>query len=332
MTKIAYLFGAGASANALPVVNKMPDRIKRMAENLPKTDDPKNSIQKVCNEGQLKCISDELCWLHGMIGDHTTVDALAKTLYIQNKYEDYTRLNYTLAAYLALEQLLGSPDKRYDTFWASLIEERDYDLPSNISILSWNYDSQFEITLPKYSRYGAEKLSLQLGLNYGEPQRANQSDGFSITKLNGTALLELNNPLLSQNVSLQKSVYYYVYEKYLSENKLWQGSFGPLQFAWSLSKKQMGSAGSAGIDEGYKSRICNKVSDAEILVVIGYSFPDFNRAIDRMIVENMPNLKKIYFQDPEPDKKANAFKSISNKVFETELISDTGHFFLPPEF
>ena len=37
---------------------------------------------------------------------------------------------------------------------------------------------------------------------------------------------------------------------------------------------------------------------AEILVVIGYSFPFFNREIDKIIFSEMPTIKKIYFQDP----------------------------------
>jgi len=37
---------------------------------------------------------------------------------------------------------------------------------------------------------------------------------------------------------------------------------------------------------------------ADILVVIGYSFPFFNREIDKLIFSEMPTLQKIYFQDP----------------------------------
>jgi len=42
--------------------------------------------------------------------------------------------------------------------------------------------------------------------------------------------------------------------------------------------------------------------DTTILVVIGYSFPFYNREIDNMVFEIIkPTLKKIYFQDPNSD-------------------------------
>lgn len=50
----------------------------------------------------------------------------------------------------------------------------------------------------------------------------------------------------------------------------------------------------------------------EILVIIGYSFPIFNREIDRKIIEIM-KIQKVYIQDKEPEKiksiMINAFKA-----------------------
>ncbi len=333
MTKIAYLFGAGASANALPVVNQMPQRILEMAEKLPEWDASKNlnnGFQKVCTEEQLTQISNELRWLYDIIGDHETVDTLAKKLHIKDDNKSYTRLNYALAAYLVLEQYYTKPDKRYDNFWVKLINDQTRRLPSNISILSWNYDSQFEISFLPYSRCAGdpEDISLELDLDYGDKPRPKDSIGFSITRLNGTALPKLNNPLLSEIGSLSNTTSRYVYEKYFSTNKLCDGSFGPLQFAWSLSKKQMWTD---KISETYQARIQSKASDAEVLVVIGYSFPRFNKEIDKMIIENMPKLRKVYIQDPNSEEIAHTFRSICDKNLEIEKIDSTGQFFLPPE-
>lgn len=45
------------------------------------------------------------------------------------------------------------------------------------------------------------------------------------------------------------------------------------------------------------------VASTEVLVVIGYSFPFFNRDIDKLILQKFmgENLKKVYFQAPEND-------------------------------
>lgn len=47
------------------------------------------------------------------------------------------------------------------------------------------------------------------------------------------------------------------------------------------------------------------MESTEILVIIGYSFPFFNRVADRYILEpfleHKNKTRKIYFQDPNPD-------------------------------
>jgi hypothetical protein len=53
-------------------------------------------------------------------------------------------------------------------------------------------------------------------------------------------------------------------------------------------------------------------SETEILVVIGYSFPIFNREIDNILFKKMQKLKKVYIQDREPEK----IKSTMQNAFE----------------
>ena len=54
-------------------------------------------------------------------------------------------------------------------------------------------------------------------------------------------------------------------------------------------------------------KYATSIEDADILVVIGYTFPFFNREIDRMIFSQMECLQKIYIQDP------NANNIVGNK-------------------
>ena len=90
-------------------------------------------------------------------------------------------------------------------------------------------------------------------------------------------------------------------------------------------------------DQGISPYVINeaisKTSDATILVVIGYSFPFFNRIVDRKILK-MPQLRKIYFQAPSEgmNSVAQSFKSIREYPLEgIEKITETEQFFLPPE-
>ncbi|CAN5783425.1 hypothetical protein BH11BAC7_BH11BAC7_17550 [soil metagenome] len=71
---------------------------------------------------------------------------------------------------------------------------------------------------------------------------------------------------------------------------------------------------------------------SEFLVVIGYSFPFFNRNIDRQLLENLLlSVRKIYFQDPYLDGSfLRAQFGVGGNVA-IEHIKDTNQFFLPHE-
>jgi len=76
-------------------------------------------------------------------------------------------------------------------------------------------------------------------------------------------------------------------------------------------------------------------SKTYVLVVIGYSFPFFNRVVDRRIINSMINLEKVYFQAPKEDVNnlITRFKAIRSdfKKLDPEPIEDIKQFFLPPE-
>ena len=74
--------------------------------------------------------------------------------------------------------------------------------------------------------------------------------------------------------------------------------------------------------------------NTDILVVIGYSFPFFNRAVDREIIREM-KLKKVYIQNESNDinRVRTGFLSIKPDMNPKDIvdITDTSQFFLPPE-
>jgi hypothetical protein len=74
----------------------------------------------------------------------------------------------------------------------------------------------------------------------------------------------------------------------------------------------------------------------DVLVVIGYSFPFFNRMIDRRIIRSMKKLTKVYFQshnEKAVSKYILSFRSIMTDATHLKLepILDAEQFFLPPE-
>lgn len=99
-------------------------------------------------------------------------------------------------------------------------------------------------------------------------------------------------------------------------------------FAWEKSTK------SAELLR-YRMKISqNIVKDSDVLVVIGYSFPLFNRLIDKEIFNSLTEsgkLKKIYYQDP--NKSGEFLKSQFNLSSDIEIISitDVDSYFIPNE-
>ncbi|MEZ5053877.1 MAG: hypothetical protein R2807_03785 [Chitinophagales bacterium] len=87
----------------------------------------------------------------------------------------------------------------------------------------------------------------------------------------------------------------------------------------------------------------NLISYSDAVVVIGYSFPTFNREIDRQLFKvfdgNCKGLskkpsKKIYIQDtPENAPKIKErLKAIGNNLFDVaEIYTEVDQFFIPPE-
>jgi|SRR6187402_223846 len=95
-----------------------------------------------------------------------------------------------------------------------------------------------------------------------------------------------------------------------------------INFAWYRDRELLG-------------KIVETYNETEVLVVIGYSFPFFNRDVDREIIRSMSKLRKIYIQDCNPENIKSRFLSIlpdweKNNV-QIIPVNDVTEFFLPPE-
>jgi len=337
MNKITYLFGAGASRNALPIINEIPDRLNKLIhliegeefnldDSLP-FDDFHLSPPKTQRDSQRDLISS-LKWLLQESKNHASVDTLAKKLFIKNQKNHLRKLKIALSVFFILEQTLNKPDKRYDTFFSSILERWD-DFPKNIRILSWNYDYQFELSFSEYSdnhELHQNQSFLKVRSKHGEKYG---SDGFGIYKLNGTTGLF--------DYQMGGSQYYYAsnLNQKMDKNFLRQVTrnfavvthnlqiFPSLSFAWENEND----------DNNIVSKSIDAISDSVALVIIGYSFPFFNRGIDRKIIGSMKNLKRVYFQAPDAEVIKERFQAIRDDLTGLELITkfDLDQFVLPNE-
>jgi hypothetical protein len=335
-TKITYLLGAGASALALPVVADMPHRMLVVLNYLKETPDYVINASAITNDhirgihGQQQGFYKDFEWLIENTKKHASVDTFAKKLFITKKRSDLLRLKALLTIYFILEQQMHDADPRYDSFIASLIEPGPK-MPPNVKILTWNYDFQFEKAYSAYSENNTlHENQRELRVTPSDFPSPS-TDHFSISKLNGTTSVYTTErggtvyQLLKDMSS--KPTFNLLVELLQSYHNLKVGHDqyeSMLCFAWENSHHTK-----FVLDEA-----CEDVNGTEVLVVIGYSFPFFNRLVDRRIIGSMPKLKKIYFQAPDEgaDIMRNSFRSIRDfSDANIGLLRQTDKFFLPHE-
>lgn len=339
MSKIAYLFGAGASEGALPLVKEMPERIESLMQTISSDDlalsnkvffEGQRSIQFQTKREHQKDLIKGLEWLHDASSKHINVDTFAKKLYVRKDFDSLDKLKILLSVFFTLEQTRRPPNPRYDFFYASIINSIS-DFPNDVRILSWNYDFQFEIAFSEFSNekdLGRNQKTLNIHTKT-IPIVKKDIETFGIYKLNGSAELH------ESRISNPRSHFYNLDISPTLDLKILEATVRMYATATNTTNL-IPSFSFAWEDSYFKSfddAIMEDTKDTRILVVIGYSFPYFNRTIDKGIISEMKNLSKVYFQSPEAKELIERFKSIRNDLTSDKLIpiSDLRYFYIPDE-
>lgn len=334
--KILYMLGAGASAKAFPLARSIYNhhneiKVPGLAYELRDFNfdhyfsdlndvDSKKYVQKL--KQQFKIIADQA----DKFGD---VDTYAKFLHLQNPSgEELKNLKEMLSAYFILKQkLLDVRDERYLPWLVSIMDKKQF--PKNIKVLNWNYDFQLEIA--------ADSVGQLEGVTHGnssfftptwighfpnlDPTNTDY-DKLSLVHLNGIAGFfgsidheesNIYNDLLSNSdENLLKFIQ--------TNNK-----HTMIHFVWEKSE--------------YHSNLLEKIkmiiNDSTILVVIGYSFPFFNREVDKKIFHQLTEnkkLKKIYFQNPTLDGQQLRSQFGIDSSIDIIHVSQTENFHIPFEY
>lgn len=342
MSKVVYLLGAGASRGTrdekdektiltgLPIVNEIEGELDMLLNLLGSI-----SLSKKEVEDSKQRLIEGFHTLKVACSNHATIDTYAKKLWLQGMKEEFAHVELLLTIFFILEQVIHKPDKRYDAFFANVLQRKadnidELKLPTDIRILSWNYDNQLELVYKKFLNTSYSRIRDILGIYDVKSldKEKEQKQKSSIIKLNGTAnflaeedWLRYSDTNMIDIALLTNILYKY---KECIQAGCCDGRLR-LNFAW---------------EDSYQSDMLNNmipklVQEAIAVVVIGYSFPYFNRKIDRIIFENMPHLKKIYIQDKDPNRIQQYIIPVipAEKLYEIKIVplKDVDQFFLPPE-
>lgn len=201
-----------------------------------------------------------------------SVDTLAKIFHLQGDKVQFRKVVNYIGVLLEYFEILKPIDNRYDAFFSSIIkmESKVPVLPHNLTILSWNYDLQIE-------RYIQKLMSAKTLSQIDDVLAKNQArvDKFSLLKLNGDLLTEFNqNRILLNYVGGADEAQKCINLRAEEESSLGSAFlFKNIKFAWDYSTQEA------------EERMA-VVKKAKELVVIGYSFPSFNRAADNLLLKN----------------------------------------------
>ena len=316
MKNITYILGAGASCKAMPLVSDMKQRMQILLHLL----NPKNTLNSLFstiindNYHNTQSLFDKYNTIVQAANKHYTPDTYAKKLWLTGKTNDLIIFKEFLNLYFIFEQdsslifidgtedhlpnltveeskilwnKITTPiDYRYDVFFATLLEG-DADnliLPSNINVISWNYDNQFELAYKEYTKFTKmHEIHNILGIN---------------TKYNSkrTNILKINGYCDNWDGDKEIEISFKVAIEKLLNNE----SFGDtIRFGWEKVK--------TNYDEVFKI-----LSNTDILVIIGYSFPNFNRELDNKLFSHIlnPHNIEIIIQVPEKEE----FEKIKQRI------------------
>lgn len=257
------------------------------------------------------------------IKEHATIDTYARKLYLIKRHRDLERLKSLLCAFFLWEHLEHKLDGRYDTFLANVLDSETLNLPEDISIISWNYDSQIELAYRSYRQNGGLTVFEK---NTVEAWPSLTKNG-KIFKVNGSATYA-NGEIVSLIKKYEKMSDAIQIIQFYSNSMADTTNLGfqfktHLSFAWEDSPN----------DDNMMQSLRETTKDTEQVVVIGYSFPFFNRETDREIFKGMPNLKKVYVQDVNPDAVIQSLRAVLPAESKIDVVPEKNceQFFLPAE-
>ncbi|MBK9934536.1 MAG: hypothetical protein IPP05_10425 [Cytophagaceae bacterium] len=338
-----YLLGAGASANALPVVKQFSNSITETIEFLKVKFDNDEIVSKesLVNsygvEITLRSIHFELLdRLRLFLEDCSngfTIDELAKSYFFKKDEEKYSILKFNLSIFLSIRQILSKSDYRYFSFISQISNSQNI-IPEGIKIVSWNYDRQFEIIESRFLPENKELNSLnrlshrsKISNNYVDVRvfnnlyKLNGSNGFILDKKQIDFLDLCKRGLNSISYIEFLKTYFEIKQKIEEKDPKIKNT---LSFAWEDSENYV---------RFYKD-VWNEISKTEKLVVIGYSFPNFNSEIDLELFTKMQLLKKIYIQTLDEIGVSRKIKYILSKLnikVDLEIFSNCDNFLTPAE-
>ena len=352
MANITYLLGAGASFNACPILNQQAEAMSEMAHTeLTKFGHFLSSIStpsyKETELDLLKTNREKVLWHIGYFGlkakEFGTIDIYARKLHLQGKIAELNLLKMSISVFFDLwenfyeeryshicqKQKLNMEkesyfvngfekiDKRYVSLFSVFLNKTadSIILDNNIKFITWNYDLQLENTFKLFS----ESSTIQdlESINNHFPFIRNSDSENQVYHLNGHRGFYDYNAIFSNGRKKDMLIEARKVESFNEYWKLHSDMYDKTMDGSMSFKNFINYAWEHDFEQRWFEKIKNVLKETEVLIIIGYSFPPFNRLVDQFMMSNLirPKLKEIVYQDPN-----------ANKEIIENLFADPKHF------
>lgn len=354
--QVTYILGAGASAKALPLAKDIKTEkieyygLQSTFSNLKTIVESATNFNSIFgNNGkgigdyykmELGHFYDRLSNFSQKLLEFETIDTYAKALFLQNRKEEFKDLKQYLAEYLFFEQVVRQKfDNRYLVFLVNILNNLQF--PSNLKIISWNYDYQFEIALHKLYQHNV----LGNFKSYPVHMSSDMTD-YNLVHLNGVGGADYISKLRQS----EDQRFRYRYDQFSDNSENIEDSLN-LMFAIHKASLEIEHLITFGFEkhdnlglsslskDGILYSFYDELYDTTDLIIIGYSFPYFNQETDeyylRQIIES-GNLQNVVIQDPTFTKEEfisrfdfDGILSDENSEIEITTLKNTDQFFIP---
>ncbi len=356
MANITYYLGAGASYHSVPIQNALGDKMFDYFElkYFPRSFE-KGEYRKPYDFDKIKIetlppervVFRNISFFGQKALEYGSIDTYAKKLWLNQPHNNIeldllkSSVNHFFTIWQKVDRELwkkGSAlpsglytdiDSRYITLLASILEKNSNGpyLPSNINFITWNYDLQIEYAFSKFllSKNWSE---IEKRLHF-LPTPDSEGPRLQICHLNGLSGYYLSSNkhrrILGSDDSMSfDALINTLTELNQSDSRGEKDLSGVINYAWEE-------------DNPFVTRVRNDaihiLEQTDVLVIIGYSFPPFNRASDRMLFKNLGEGCRIVNQCPGAKKEI--FKSVLGERFNpdnVELVEEVDKFHLPDDF
>ena len=345
---ITYLLGAGASYNASPILNEQGEKMIELAQIFKKLKD-----DGFFNKNESLRYLEEIFSYMGDFGkkakEFGTIDTYARKLYLNDSSYELEKLKVAVSLFFTIWQLTDNKDlkklenrsileidNRYISLFATILEKKDGEIvmKENINFVTWNYDLQLEYTFKLFTN-SIDWDDLSNCLKF----RVNGESELQICHLNGYHgfynINEEKKHFLDRTES--KKIEDIIKEiGYVSESDH-KGNIDVssyINYAWEESEIDSNSRkkNDRNIASNTRKEAKRIFKQTDILIIIGYSFPNFNKEIDESLFKELEGREtEIYYQDP------NATDEFISQLFNMDtskihLIKKPYQFSLPYSF